>query len=218
MNKTEDSIARVTQPFGQVPAALIMDTELTPGARLLCAYLWTYANPQTDGFVWPSQGRMKKHLGVSRRSILRWLDELQARGWITRQKRLDLDPDWQGNPAACIYQLMQSCHGDTRVTHDRDTRVTPRVTLESPEQTIEQTNRTEDVVVDDSTSNALEQYASKDPKIKNPKGWAIAMKKRGLTLETILSDKANGRPSKKNAHLDPDSEEARQRYATDFWD
>ena len=220
MDKTEESIARVVQPFGQVPAALIMDIELTPGARLLCAYLWTYANPQTDGFVWPSQERMKKHLGVSRRSILRWIEELHDRGWLVKAKRSDLDPDWKGHPAACIYQLMQSCHGDTRVTQDRDTRVTLTVTPESQEQTREQTNRTDKVVVDNSKElDSLKLYASKNPRIKNPTGWAMAMHKRGITLEQVLNDKSNGRSKK--AAKDSDSEDARQRYVTGkyqgFW-
>ena len=208
---TEESRVEAVQPFGQVPAALIMDGELTAGARILCAYLWTYANPHTKGFVWPSQARMVTDLGVTRRSILRWIDELVKRGWLTRQKRIDTDPEWKGNPVACIYQLMQSCHRDTSVTHDRDERVTMTVTPESPEHTREHTTLTDVVDFEVSTPTALELYASKNPLIKNPKGWAIAMQKKGVTLEQVLSEKVNGRAAKKRG-VDPDSVEATSRY------
>lgn len=128
--------------FGTVPTALISDTSLTPGARLLCALLWTYRNKDT-GEAFPSQERLARELGCSERSVKRWLKALALEGWLLHTKRIHKNPEWRGNPNACLYEIYWS-KGDARAevtqSHFRsDSSVPSEVTPASPEHT----NRTD---------------------------------------------------------------------------
>ena len=81
-----------------VPNRLLKDARLTRGARLLSCMLFMYADRHGQAF--PSQRRLARLMGcqapddagddadarpTTLRSVQRWLDELRAAGWLTRQ-------------------------------------------------------------------------------------------------------------------------------------
>ncbi|MEQ8720986.1 MAG: helix-turn-helix domain-containing protein [Sandaracinaceae bacterium] len=70
--------------FGMVPRAALEDAELSLGARLLFAYLATFADG--EGAAFPGISTLAAGLGVTERSVRRYSEELAARGVLTRIK------------------------------------------------------------------------------------------------------------------------------------
>lgn len=108
---SEDAITYEGRQFGIVYQDIFRGPQLGKGRaglgpKVLYCYLFTYRNAET-GKAFPSQKRIANDLGVSIRSVLRWIDKLIEAGWIDRLKRLDVDPEFKGHPDACIYHVRQ---------------------------------------------------------------------------------------------------------------
>ena len=195
--------------WASVPLRVFTDKELTPQARLLLAYLLTYANPHEQLVVFPSQKRMAEDLGITERRVRRYIKELDDTKRLKREKRVKVDPEFTGNPNACVYTITLG----EPLGHERpnrpDTSVLTVRSLASAEQTKEQTTEQTGVVEDSKELESLELYASKTPGINNPKGWALSMYRKGKTAEQVVEEK---RTKRKKRNVDPDSVESRDRY------
>lgn len=66
--------------FTQVPNHILESTELSPGAKLTYAMLLKYA--WQNDFCFPGQDRLAKDMGVSRRSINTYIQELEKKKFI----------------------------------------------------------------------------------------------------------------------------------------
>src|SRR3989304_6082563 len=71
--------------FTQIPRYILSDHKLTFGARLTYAVLLSYA--WQEGSCFPGQEKMAKDLGVSRRMVSEYLQELRRPGFITGRRR-----------------------------------------------------------------------------------------------------------------------------------
>lgn len=71
--------------FTQLPNYVLRDRRLSIGARLAYAVLLSYA--WQEGSCFPGQDRMADDLGVSRRMLLRYLDELKRRRYVDWKRR-----------------------------------------------------------------------------------------------------------------------------------
>lgn len=63
-----------------IPNKLLLDQRLSREARLLGCLIFMHAG--NSGRAFPSQEKMAEELGCVRRSIIRWLEELQHAGWV----------------------------------------------------------------------------------------------------------------------------------------
>ena len=72
--------------FAAVPYLVLRDVRLSVGARLAYAVLLMYA--WQEGSCFPGQGRMADDLGLSQRSLRRFLTELRDLGYISWRKVL----------------------------------------------------------------------------------------------------------------------------------
>ena len=70
------------QGFTQIPRYILRDKRLSFGARLTYAVLLSYA--WQDESCFPGQERMAKDLGVTRKSINDYLNELKSYKYISR--------------------------------------------------------------------------------------------------------------------------------------
>jgi hypothetical protein len=71
--------------FTQVPNHVLVSDRLSPGAKLTYAMLLKYA--WQNEFCFPGQERLAKDMGVTDRSVRTYLQELQARQFITIKQR-----------------------------------------------------------------------------------------------------------------------------------
>lgn len=71
--------------FTQVPNALLRSDDLTAHAKLTYAMLLSYAWQNDHCF--PGQERLAKDMGAGKRSVIRYIDELQTKGYIRVKKR-----------------------------------------------------------------------------------------------------------------------------------
>ncbi len=76
-----------TAPYVQVPHLLLDHTSsgLSHAAVRVWLVLASYANG--DGTAWPGLRTVAAKGGVSRSTVIRALDDLEAAGWIDRQRR-----------------------------------------------------------------------------------------------------------------------------------
>jgi hypothetical protein len=108
-------MADVLDGYAQVPNAVLLDSTLTAGARLLYALLVHYA--WQDGECFPGQERLARDLGVSDRTVRSYMDELVRRGLVAKQRR--------GRGATNLYALVE---GESRPEADfRSEDMTGRV-------------------------------------------------------------------------------------------
>lgn len=78
-----------TRKFAKVPAALIHDTRITPGAVRLYGHMhWRYGSNQKN---FEGRSSMATYLGVSEKTISKWIRELEAHAWIVVVER-DYNP------------------------------------------------------------------------------------------------------------------------------
>ena len=78
---------RRTNDYGKVPGELMRDKTISHGAVRLYAYMhWRYGNNMQN---FEGQESMAVALGVSDRSIRKWLTELQAARWVIAIERKD---------------------------------------------------------------------------------------------------------------------------------
>ena len=68
----------------------LRDPKLSLGARVTLAVLRSYCPPGRFK-CFPSIRTLQRDLGCSRRSLMRYLDELERRKWIKRKERLRKD-------------------------------------------------------------------------------------------------------------------------------
>jgi biotin operon repressor len=71
--------------FTQVPNVVLRDTSLSPGAKLCYAMLLSYAWQKDSCF--PGQEALAKDLGISKRSTVRFMKELEKSGYLEKKRR-----------------------------------------------------------------------------------------------------------------------------------
>ncbi len=71
--------------FTQVPNIILRTGDLTSHAKLTYAMLLSYA--WQNDYCFPGQERLAKDMGAGRRSVVRYIDELQKKGYIKVKKR-----------------------------------------------------------------------------------------------------------------------------------
>jgi len=104
-DQSNDDLVQYNAPdFGVIPAELMCDQRVSKSARLLGCLLWTYRNKDT-GEAWPSQKVLGARMGVSARTIQKYMVELREFGWMVSQHRISVDPTYKGNPGALIHTL-----------------------------------------------------------------------------------------------------------------
>ena len=84
-----------TSGFTQVPNAVLRCPNLTPNAKLTFAALLSYA--WQDDHCYPGQERLAQDMGSGKRSVVRYIDELSTKGYITIKK--------QGQGKSNLYEL-----------------------------------------------------------------------------------------------------------------
>ena len=71
--------------FTQVPNFILKSDALSPGAKLAYAMLLHYA--WQNDFCFPGQERLAKDMGAGKRSVIRFMAELERTGFIAVQRR-----------------------------------------------------------------------------------------------------------------------------------
>lgn len=71
--------------FTQVPNVVLRDTNLSPGAKLCYAMLLSYAWQKDSCF--PGQEALAKDTGISKRSTVRCMKELEEAGYLEKKRR-----------------------------------------------------------------------------------------------------------------------------------
>ena len=84
-----------TKGYTMVPNFVLDSDAVSPGAKLAYALLLRYA--WQNDYCYPSQERVAENMGVTSRSLITYLKELQGAGWITVERR--------GQGKSNIYEL-----------------------------------------------------------------------------------------------------------------
>jgi hypothetical protein len=71
--------------FTQVPNHILKSTELSVGAKLTYAMLLSYA--WQNDFCFPGQETLACDMGSGKRSVVRYIDELERSGYITIKRQ-----------------------------------------------------------------------------------------------------------------------------------
>ncbi len=71
--------------FTQVPNVVLRDASLSPGAKLCYAMLLSYAWQKDSCF--PGQDALVKDTGISKRSTVRFMKELEQSGYLEKKRR-----------------------------------------------------------------------------------------------------------------------------------
>jgi len=71
--------------FTQVPNVVLRDASLSPGAKLCYAMLLSYAWQKDSCF--PGQEALANDLGISKRSTVRCMKELEVSGYLEKKRR-----------------------------------------------------------------------------------------------------------------------------------
>ena len=71
--------------FTQVPNVILKSTDLSVGAKLAYAMLLSYAWQNDSCF--PGQETLAEDMGSGRRSIVRYLDELEREGFVSIKRQ-----------------------------------------------------------------------------------------------------------------------------------
>lgn len=116
--------------FTTIPNYILSNPAVSFGARLTYSLLLSYAWKQNSCF--PGQGKLSEQLGVNKRSVVRYLQELEDLGFIKAIRRgfgqtnvyhiLDVDPDKIFNPARSDNMSSPEV---TPVSHQEVTPVSP---------------------------------------------------------------------------------------------
>jgi biotin operon repressor len=81
--KPDSAKIKIKGSWTAIPNKLLKDHRLSRDARLLGCLIFMHA--ANSGRAFPSQEKMAEELGCTRRSIIRWLEELQLIGWVEWQ-------------------------------------------------------------------------------------------------------------------------------------
>jgi DNA-binding Lrp family transcriptional regulator len=71
--------------FWAIPKEILAIKEVSLEARVLFGVLWTMRNG--ENLAWPGQRRLAQILGVSPRSVIRYIKELEGKGLLIRQRK-----------------------------------------------------------------------------------------------------------------------------------
>jgi Helix-turn-helix domain len=71
--------------FTQVPNWILRHPRLSPGAKLACAVILSYA--WQNNFCFPGQEKMAKDMGSGKRSVVRFIAELEREKALTIKRR-----------------------------------------------------------------------------------------------------------------------------------
>ena len=71
--------------FTQVPNAILRSDKLSPAAKLTYAMLLSYA--WQNDYCFPGQERLADDMGSRKRSVVRYIDELEKQGFIKIKRR-----------------------------------------------------------------------------------------------------------------------------------
>lgn len=80
---TKDPVAR--EGFTQVPNFVLKANDLSAGAKLTYAMLLSYA--WHNNFCYPGQEKLAEDMGAGERSVRRYLNELQKKGYMSVKRR-----------------------------------------------------------------------------------------------------------------------------------
>lgn len=97
--------------FTQVPNFILKSEALSPGAKLAYAMLLHYA--WQNDFCFPGQERLAKDMGAGKRSVIRFMAELERAGFIAVQRR--------GLGRTNLYQLFLQVQNSKVKTKNRGT-------------------------------------------------------------------------------------------------
>src|ERR687884_1242793 len=76
---------RLRESWTSIPNTILRRTDVSPGAKLTYVMLLTYAYQK--GSCFPGQETVARDMGVSRRSVVTYLKELQAVGLLLVKRR-----------------------------------------------------------------------------------------------------------------------------------
>lgn len=88
----------------QLPLSVLLDVSLSPGARLVWAYL--RHRQGSNGQAWPSLERIGADLGMGKATAARAVKELEKAGWL-----IVVRPQSVGRGHFCKYQIVDSQKG-----------------------------------------------------------------------------------------------------------
>ena len=74
-----------TRGFTQVPNHVLESTKVSPGAKLAYAMLLKYA--WNNNYCFPGQDRLAKDMGSGKRSVVRYMQELEKESFVTIKRR-----------------------------------------------------------------------------------------------------------------------------------
>lgn len=74
-----------SQGFTQIPNALLRDKKLSPSAKLCYSMLLSYAWQKEACF--PGQEKLGEDIGMTRKSVYRFLKELERFGYLETKRR-----------------------------------------------------------------------------------------------------------------------------------
>lgn len=73
------------QGFVQIPVAIVRNTEIPLGAKMVYTALLSYA--WHNDFCFPGQDRLAEDIGAGRTKVNQWLQELDKKGFINIIRR-----------------------------------------------------------------------------------------------------------------------------------
>ena len=120
--------------YAVIPAAVRYDAELQSGCKLMYGEITALAN--ADGFCWAKNAYFADLYGTSIRTVQRWINQLETRGYIRREvvlkeesEEVDLRKIWLVNPHdKNVTGWGQKCQGggDKNVTQNNTSiNITP---------------------------------------------------------------------------------------------
>jgi len=71
--------------FTQIPNAILQHRDLSPGAKITYSMLLKYAWEKDKCF--PGQDRLADDIGISKRSVITYLKEIEAIGYLETKRR-----------------------------------------------------------------------------------------------------------------------------------
>ena len=81
----EGADALTSRGYTQVPNHVLESDQIAPGAKLTYAMLLKYA--WQNDFCFPGQDRLAKDMGSGKRSVVRYIAELERHNFITIKRR-----------------------------------------------------------------------------------------------------------------------------------
>ena len=102
--------------FTQVPNHVLRSDSISPGAKLAYAMLLSYA--WQNDFCFPGQERLAKDMGVGVRSVVRYIQELEAERFVAITKR--------GQGRSNLYELILTAAGKRKSGPSRSAKLAPQ--------------------------------------------------------------------------------------------